>query len=562
MTYVHPRHNAGIYRYDEFDRQFVRERVEQFRGQVERRLKGELSEDEFKPLRLMNGLYLQLHAYMLRIAIPYGTLTAHQLRGLSAIARRYDKGYGHFTTRQNLQLNWIRLEDTPDILNALADIDMHAIQTSGNCVRNVTTDQFAGATADEVVDPRVYAEVLRQWTTLHPEFSFLPRKFKIAITGSTDDRAAVRIHDIGLVVKKNAEGRVGFEVYVGGGLGRTPFVAPKTRDWVDEEDLIAYIEAVLRVYNQAGRRDNAFKARIKILVHETKLDKFIELVEEEFARVRGPRFRLEPALIETIAKHFAPPPFEELPAVSEAYARRRCEDAAFGAWTQTNVRAHKAPGYASVTISLKPAGGVPGDISCEQMDLVAELAERYSFGEVRATHSQNLVLAHVKQDDLFALWQALVGAGLATGNAGLIGDIIACPGLDYCSLANARSIPIAQALSNRFADPDRQREIGDLNIKISGCINACGHHHVGAIGILGVDKKGEEFYQITLGGNAELDSSLGDIVGPALKADEAVDAVERIVELYLERRQPGERFLATLARIGQAPFKETAYAAD
>ncbi|WP_431857945.1 nitrite/sulfite reductase [Azospirillum sp.] len=563
MTYVHPRNHAGIYHYDELDRQFVRERVEQFRFQVERRLKGELSEDEFKPLRLMNGLYLQLHAYMLRIAIPYGTLASHQLRGLSDIARRYDKGYGHFTTRQNLQLNWIGLEDTPDILGKLAEIDMHAIQTSGNCVRNVTTDQFAGAAPDEVADPRVYAEILRQWTTIHPEFTFLPRKFKIAISASGEaDRAAVRVHDIGLVVKKNAAGETGFEVYVGGGLGRTPFIAPKTRDWLPEEDLIAYIEAVLRVYNQAGRRDNAFKARIKILVHETKLDTFIALVEDEFARIRGAKFRLDAAIVESIRSHFAPPPFEELPPVSDLAIRRRADTAAFDAWVRTNVRDHKAPGYASVTISLKPAGGVPGDISCEQMDAVADLADRHSFGEIRVTHEQNLVLAHVKQDDLYALWQALSAVGLATANAGLIGDIIACPGLDYCSLANARSIPIAQALSERFADPAKQTEIGDLKIKISGCINACGHHHVGAIGILGVDKKGEEFYQITLGGNAELDASLGDILGPALTADEAVDAVERIVDRYLERRQPGERFLATLARLGQAPFKETAYAAD
>ncbi|PWC56642.1 nitrite/sulfite reductase [Azospirillum sp. TSO22-1] len=563
MTYVHPRNHAGIYHYDELDRQFVRERVEQFRFQVERRLKGELSEDEFKPLRLMNGLYLQLHAYMLRIAIPYGTLASHQLRGLSEIARRYDKGYGHFTTRQNLQLNWIKLEDTPDILGKLAEIDMHAIQTSGNCVRNVTTDQFAGAAPDEVVDPRVYAEILRQWTTIHPEFTFLPRKFKIAISASGEaDRAAVRVHDIGLVVKKNAEGETGFEVYVGGGLGRTPFIAPKTRGWLPEEDLIAYIEAVLRVYNQAGRRDNAFKARIKILVHETKLDKFIALVEDEFARIRGPKFRLDSAIVEAIRSHFAPPPFEELPPASDLAVRRRADDAAFDAWVRTNVRDHKAPGHASVTISLKPAGGVPGDISSEQMDAVADLADRHSFGEIRVTHEQNLVLAHVKQDDLYALWQALSAVGLATANAGLIGDIIACPGLDYCSLANARSIPIAQALSERFADPAKQAEIGDLKIKISGCINACGHHHVGAIGILGVDKKGEEFYQITVGGNAELDASIGDILGPALTADEAVDAVERIVDRYLERRQPGERFLATLARLGQAPFKETAYAAD
>ncbi|WP_029008858.1 nitrite/sulfite reductase [Azospirillum halopraeferens] len=562
MTYVAPRHRAGIYHYDEIDRQFVRERVAQFRGQVERRLRGELSEDEFKPLRLMNGLYLQLHAYMLRIAIPYGVLSSTQLRGLARIGRRHDKGYGHFTTRQNLQYNWIGLADTPDILAELAEIDMHAIQTSGNCIRNVTTDQFAGAAPDEVVDPRVYAEILRQWSTLHPEFSFLPRKFKIAITGAPNDRAAVRVHDVGLVTKRDGDGNVGFEVYVGGGLGRSPFIAPKVRDWLPEEDLVAYLEAVLRVYNQYGRRDNIYKARIKILVHQIGVARFAEQVEAEFARIRGPFYRLDPVLVDAIRGHFAPPPFEALPAVSEAYEEARRRDAAFAAWATSSVHAHRTPGYASVTISLKPVGGVPGDITADQMDAVADLADRYGFGEIRVTHEQNLVLAHVRRNDLHALWQGLAAAGLASANAGLVTDIIACPGLDYCSLANARSIPLAQEISRRFADLDRQRAIGELKIKISGCINACGHHHVGHIGILGVDKKGEEFYQITLGGNAELaGAAIGDIAGPALTADDAVDAVEAVVNRYLDLRTPGERFIDTLARVGHGPFKEMVNAA-
>ncbi|HEY0838416.1 MAG TPA: nitrite/sulfite reductase [Azospirillum sp.] len=561
MTYLAPKRHAGVYRYDEVDRQFLNERVAEYRGQVARRLSGALSEDEFKPLRLMNGLYLQLHAYMLRIAIPYGALATHQLRGLARIGRRWDKGYGHFTTRQNLQFNWISLEDTPEIMAELAAIDMHAIQTSGNCIRNVTTDQFAGAAPDEVVDPRVYAEILRQWSTIHPEFTYLPRKFKIAITGSANDRAAIRVHDVGLLAKKNAAGEIGFAVYAGGGLGRTPYLGAKVRDWVGETDLIAYLEAILRVYNQFGRRDNMYKARIKILVHQGGLQRFIDNVEAEFARIRGPKYRLDPAIVETIERNFAPPPFEELLAHSEGFDRATREDAAFAVWVRNNVRDHRAPGYASVTISLKPIGGVTGDVTSDQMDLVADLADRYSFGEVRVSHEQNLILAHVRRDDLYDLWRALDAAGLGTPNAGLITDLITCPGLDYCSLANARSIPIGQEIQKRFADQARQHDIGDLKIKMSGCINACGHHHLGAIGILGVDKKGEEFYQITLGGNAELDGAIGDIVGAALPPDEAVDAVEAVVDLYLERRQPGERFLDTLERIGMGPFKEKLYGA-
>ncbi|CAK0750347.1 sulfite reductase (NADPH) hemoprotein beta-component [Azospirillaceae bacterium] len=560
MTHMPSETHAGIYHYDAVDRQFVRDRVEQFRRQVARRLTGEMSEDEFKPLRLMNGLYLQLHAYMLRVAIPYGVLTARQLRKLAGIARRYDRGYGHFTTRQNLQFNWPALADTPDILGELAEVDMHAIQTSGNCIRNVTTDQFAGAAADEVVDPRVYAEILRQWSTLHPEFSFLPRKFKIAITGSPNDRAAVPIHDVGIQALRGPDGAVGFRILVGGGLGRSPFLAPTIRDWLPEEDLIAYLEAILRVYNQYGRRDNIYKARIKILVHELGAAAFTAKVEAEFARLRGPDYRLEPAVVEMIRRHFAPPPFETRPAVSADCERRQAEDPAFARWVATNVSPHRQPGYACVTLSLKPPGGVPGDASAEQMEAVADLADRYSFGELRVSHEQNLVLAHVRRDDLSALWTALDRHGLATPNAGLISDIIACPGLDYCALANARSIPLAQAISARFADLDHQHAIGELKIKISGCINACGHHHVGHIGILGVDKKGIETYQITLGGRATEGGALGEILGPAVPAERVVGVIETLVEVYLARRTPGERFVDTVARIGLRPFTEKVHA--
>ncbi|MBP2290945.1 nitrite/sulfite reductase [Azospirillum rugosum] len=562
MNHIAPGRNAGVYNYDEIDRRFVAERVEQFRAQVARRLSGELTEEEFKPLRLMNGLYLQLHAYMLRVAVPYGVLTSRQMRKLADIGRKYDKGYGHFTTRQNLQFNWIKLEETPEILNELAEVDMHALQTSGNCVRNVTTDQFVGAAKDEVVDGRVYAEILRQWTTLHPEFTYLPRKFKIAIMGSEKDRAAIRIHDVGVFAKRNEQGEIGFAFYAGGGLGRSPFIGKLIREWVAEEDFVAYLEAILRVYNQYGRRDNIYKARIKILVHELGQEKFTAEVEEEFARLRGPKYRLAPEIVAEIRRRFGGPSFEELPPVSAALEQAKAGNEAFARWVAVNVTEHKAPGYAVATISLKPAGGIPGDATSEQMELVADLADQYSAGEIRVSHAQNLVLAHVKQDDLFALWTALEGAGLGTANVGLIGDIIACPGLDYCALANARSIPLAQAISARFADPARQQLIGELGIKISGCINACGHHHVGAIGILGVDKKGVEFYQITIGGDPTLTTAIGDILGPAVTEDEAVDAIEAIVEVYLANRHDGESFLATLKRVGHGPFKERVYAAD
>ena len=550
-----------MYRYDEFDATMVAERVKQFRGQVARRLSGDLTEDEFKPLRLMNGLYLQLHAYMLRVAIPYGTFTSEQMRTLADVARKYDKGYGHFTTRQNIQYNWPALVDVPDILDDLANVEMHAIQTSGNCIRNVTSDQYAGAAADEVEDPRPYAEMIRQWSTFHPEFSFLPRKFKIAITASDNDRAAVRVHDIGLKLYKNEAGETGFQVIVGGGLGRTPYVGHVVREFLPKAQLLSYLEAILRVYNLAGRRDNLYKARIKILVNAEGIDRFRELVEEEWAKIRDDQIDLPQEEIARIGAYFAAPTFETLPATSEALEAKRAANNEFAQWLRVNTVEHKAPGYAIVNISLKPIGGVPGDISDEQMEAVADLAERYSFDEIRATHEQNLVLAHVKLDDLFAVWEGLKAADLATANAGLASDIIACPGLDYCALANTRSIPIAQRISERVGDIARQEELGELKIKISGCINACGHHHVGHIGILGVDKKGEEFYQITLGGSAEEDASIGEIVGRGLSSGDVVDAVDQLINFYKENRQDKERFLDTYRRLGAEPFKEALYAA-
>ena len=550
-----------MYRYDEFDATMVAERVKQFRGQVARRLSGDLTEDEFKPLRLMNGLYLQLHAYMLRVAIPYGTFTSEQMRTLADVARKYDKGYGHFTTRQNIQYNWPALVDVPDILDDLANVEMHAIQTSGNCIRNVTSDQYAGAAADEVEDPRPYAEMIRQWSTFHPEFSFLPRKFKIAITASDNDRAAVRVHDIGLKLYKNEAGETGFQVIVGGGLGRTPYVGHVVREFLPKAQLLSYLEAILRVYNLAGRRDNLYKARIKILVNAEGIDRFSELVEEEWAKIKDDQIDLPQEEIARIGAYFAAPTFETLPATSEALEEKRAANNEFAQWLRVNTDEHKAPGYAIVNISLKPIGGVPGDISDEQMEAVADLAERYSFDEIRATHEQNLVLAHVKLDDLFAVWEGLKAADLATANAGLASDIIACPGLDYCALANTRSIPIAQRISERVGDIARQEELGELKIKISGCINACGHHHVGHIGILGVDKKGEEFYQITLGGSAEEDASIGEIVGRGLSSGDVVDAVDQLINFYKENRQDKERFLDTYRRLGAEPFKEALYAA-
>ncbi len=550
-----------MYRYDEFDQQLVNERVEQFRGQVARRLSGELEEDEFKPLRLMNGLYLQLHAYMLRVAIPYGTLSSKQMRMLAHIARKYDRDYGHFTTRQNIQYNWPKLGDVPDILEDLATVEMHAIQTSGNCIRNVTSDQYAGVAADEIEDPRIASEIIRQWSTLHPEFSFLPRKFKIAVTGSPHDRAAIKVHDIGLIIVKNDQGEVGFEVYVGGGQGRTPMVGPCIREFLPKNELLAYLEAILRVYNELGRRDNLYKARIKILVHQTGAEKFAAMVEEEFGKIdKTGELNLPNDEIDRITAYFADPSYKELPTVSEDFIAKKQANPEFAAWVNNNVAEHKIPGYAIVNISLKPIGGIPGDASADQMDAIADLMQRYSMDEIRVTHEQNLTLPYVEQGDLYALWQALKTQDLATANISQITDIIACPGLDYCNLANARSIPLAQEISERFGTGERADAIGELKIKISGCINACGHHHVGHIGILGVDKKGTEFYQITLGGSADENASLGDIVGPAFTEDKVIDAIETIVDTYIDQRNDGEKFLETYRRVGLQPFKETLYA--
>ncbi|UUP17892.1 nitrite/sulfite reductase [Nitratireductor thuwali] len=549
-----------MYRYDEFDHDFVKARVAQFRDQVERRLSGELTEDQFKPLRLMNGVYLQLHAYMLRIAIPYGTLSPRQMRMLAHIARTYDKGYGHFTTRQNIQFNWPALSDIPQILEDLASVEMHAIQTSGNCIRNVTADHFAGAAADEVADPRPYAEILRQWSSVHPEFSYLPRKFKIAVTGAERDRAAVQVHDIGLHLKKNEKGELGFSVYVGGGLGRTPMVGKKIRDFLPEEDLLSYTTAILRVYNLHGRRDNKYKARIKILVHETGTEELKAQVEKEFEALRNGELKLPDADIAAIQAYFAPPALATRPEGDALLAEAAARDAGFADWLRRNLHTHRNADYAALTISLKGIGEIPGDASADQMDAVAELAERYGNDEIRVTHEQNLVLPHVARADLKAVFDRLVEIGLATANAGLVTDIIACPGLDFCALANARSIPVAQQISTRFGDQKRQEEIGDLKIKISGCINACGHHHVGHIGILGVEKKGAELYQITLGGSGDERTSIGEIIGRGFGPDEIVDAVETLVETYLGHRQGREEtFLDAYRRLGPAPFKEALY---
>ncbi len=550
---------GALYRYDEFDHAFVRARVAEFRDQVARRLKGEITEDEFKSLRLMNGVYLQLHAYMLRIAIPYGTLSSRQLRQLATIGRRWDRGYGHFTTRQNLQFNWIALKDVPDVLEALAEVEMHAIQTSGNCMRNVTADHFAGAAADEIADPRVYAEIMRQWSTAHPELSYLPRKFKVAITGAAEDRAAIQVHDIGYELLRNEAGEIGFRVFVGGGQGRTPMVGKAVREFLPEADLLTYTEAIMRVYNLEGRRDNKFKARIKILVHEKGFETIRDEIEREFEAIREGALKLTPESVEAMKQYFAAGPFEPS-AQSPAFEAARTKDPAFARWASVNIHPHKVAGYGIATISLKPIGGIPGDATSEQMDLVADLADTYSLGEIRVSHLQNLILPHVRLDDMPALHQALAAAGLATANEGLITDIIACPGLDYCSLANARAIPIAQRLSERFGSPERQAEIGSLPIKISGCINACGHHHVAAIGILGVDRKGVENYQITLGGSAREDCSIGELVGPGFSYEQVVDAVETVVDTYLGLRlSPQEPFLEAVRRVGLPPFKEALY---
>jgi sulfite reductase (NADPH) hemoprotein beta-component len=552
-----------MYRYDEFDQALVAQRVEQFRGQVARRLDGTLSEDEFRPLRLMNGLYLQLHAYMLRVAVPYGTLSAAQMRMLAHIARRYDRGYGHFTTRQNIQYNWLNLGEVPDLLADLASVEMHAIQTSGNCIRNTTTDHLAGAAADEMADPRVYAEIIRQWSTLHPEFSFLPRKFKIAVTGAPNDRAATAVHDIGLKLRRDDSGALGFAVIVGGGQGRTPIIGEEIRAFLPEADLLSYLEAILRVYNQLGRRDNLYKARIKILVQSTGPEKFAEMVEEEWRAIRDGALTLPAGEVARIRRYFETPDVQLDDAGGAALAKAKAADPAFAAWCERNTRPHRVGGLAIALISLKKPGGLaPGDATADQMDAVADIATAYGHDEIRVSHDQNLALPYVKQGDLYAVWQALVAADLATSNIGLASDIIACPGLDFCNLANARSIPVAQQIMERLGGEARAREIGDLQIKISGCINACGHHHVGHIGILGVDKKGAEFYQVTLGGSAAEDAALGDILGPAFPADEIAGAVEEVVNTYTGLRQGEETFLETYRRAGLAPFKEAVYGAN
>ena len=543
-----------MYVYSDFDEAFVRDRVATFRGQVARRISGALTEDEFKPLRLMNGLYLQLHAYMLRVAIPYGTLNPAQMRQLAYIADRWDKGYGHFTTRQNIQFNWPRLQDVPDMLEALADVGMHAIQTSGNCVRNVTADHFAGAAADEIADPRPFAELLRQWSTDHPEFQFLPRKFKIAITGSPNDRAVTRAHDIGLRVLRNDAGEVGFEVSVGGGLGRTPMLGRVIREWLPQADLLPYVEAILGVYNQLGRRDNKYKARIKIAVHEMGLDVLKDLVEARFAETRREFSGVDQDVLGRIASDFAPPAFvrKPIPEVRES--------AGFRAWRDTNVAAHREADHAMVTISVKAHGATPGDATSDQMRVMADLAERYGYGELRISHQQNVILPHVHRADLPAVYDGLRAAGLATANLGLISDIIACPGMDYCALATARSIPIAQQIALRFEELKLEHEVGPLRLNISGCINACGHHHVGHIGILGLERAGVETYQITLGGDPTERAAIGERTGPGFSAEEIVGAVERIVLAYLDlRRSEEETFLEAFRRVGMGPFQAALY---
>ncbi len=553
-----------MYRYDQFDAQIVRDRVNQFRGQVARRLSGDILEDEFKPLRLQNGVYLQLHAYMLRVAIPYGQLDSAKIRKLAKIARVYDRGYGHMTTRQNIQYNWVALKDIPDVLAELAEVEMHAIQTSGNCIRNTTSDHFAGAAKDEIIDPRPWCEIIRQWSTFHPEFAYLPRKFKIAVTAAEHDRVAIRVHDIGLHMRRR-DGKVGFEVHVGGGQGRTPLIAAKVSDFVPEAELLDYLEAIMRVYNRFGRRDNKYKSRIKILVAETGEAAFTRLVEDEYAAQKGSeKIALPQDEIGRIHAYFTPPAFADKPEISAGFERAKTADPAFANWTEVNLHPHKQQGYTSVTISLKPIGGLAGDATDGQMMVAAHLAETYGFDDIRVTHTQNLVLPHIALDDVYDVYRELDATGLATANEGLITDMIVCPGLDYCNLANARSIPVGQEIQKIFADPAYERDIGQLHINISGCINACGHHHIGHIGILGVDRKGEEFYQISLGGRADEKAMIGEIAGKALPFEDVPSAIKRIVDTYRDlRHNPEESFIDTLARTGHAPFKEAIYhAAD
>ena len=548
-----------MYRYDQYDHLIVKERIAQFRDQVRRRLANELTEEEFLILRLQNGLYMQRHAYMYRIAIPYGLLSSTQLRKLAYIARTYDRGYGHFTTRQNIQFNWIELEDVPDIFEHLASVEMHSIQTSGNDVRNTTADQFAGVAPDEVVDSRPYAELVRQWSTFHPEFAYLPRKFKIAFNASAHDRAAIAVHDIGIEIVKNEQGEIGYRVLVGGGLGRTPILGSVIREFLPWQHLLTYIEAILRVYNQYGRRDNKFKARIKILVKAVGAEEFARMVEEEWADLKDGPGTLTTEEFERVAAYFAPPPYETLSDADTLLAQQRAASKAFDNWMKRNVKPHKVPGYAAVVLSLKKPGVAPGDATAEQMDFVADLADRYSFGELRVTHEQNLVLADVKQSDLFEVWQQAKANHLATPNIGLLTDIICCPGGDFCSLANAKSIPIASAIAQRFEDIDFQHDIGEIELNMSGCINACGHHHVGNIGILGVDKDGSEWYQVSIGGAQGNDSAIGKIIGPSFSAAQMPEVIDRLLQVYVRDRIEGERFIDTVRRIGVEPFKQHVY---
>lgn len=549
-----------MYQYDEFDRRVVRERVAQFRDQTRRFLAGELSEDEFRVLRLQNGLYIQRHAPMLRVAIPYGVLSSRQLRELAEIARDFDRGYGHFTTRQNIQFNWVELPKVPDILERLAEVDLHAIQTSGNCIRNTTTDVFAGVAADEFVDPRPWCEIIRQWSTLHPEFAFLPRKFKIAVAGSAQDRAATFVHDIGLHMQRNAAGEIGFKVIVGGGLGRTPMIGDVVREFLPAPHLLTYLDAVLRVYNRFGRRDNKYKARIKILVKAMTVAAFAAKVEEEWAHLKDGPATLTIEEIQRVAQAFVVPQYETLTQPDTAFQTALAEVPAFARWVKRNTHLHKQQGYRAAILSLKATGQAPGDLDADRMEKVAEWAQQWSFGEIRVSHEQNLVLPHVAERDLFTLWQAADAVGLAHPNAGLLTDIICCPGGDFCSLANAKSIPVAEAIQRRFADLDYLFDLGDIALNISGCMNACGHHHVGNIGVLGVDKNGEEWYQITLGGHQGPDASLGKVIGPSFARAAMPDVIEKIIQVYVERREPEERFLDTFRRIGIDVFKERVYA--
>lgn len=549
-----------MYRYDQYDHQIVKERIAQYRDQVRRRLSDELAEDEFRILRLQNGLYMQRHAYMLRIAVPYGLLSSAQMRMFGHIARKYDRGYGHFTTRQNIQFNWINLEETPDILTELASVEMHAIQTSGNCIRNTTSDELAGVAADEIVDPRPYAEIIREWSTFHPEFAYLPRKFKIAISGAKEDRAATAVHDIGLHVIKNEQGEIGFRVMVGGGMGRTPILGSEICAFLPWQHVMTYLEAILRVYNQYGRRDNIYKARIKILVKAIGIEEYRRQVEQEWLDIKDGPGTVTDEELNRVAAFFTSPAYETLSADNAEFEAKKAEDKAFANWLTRNVKAHKVPGYAAVVLSVKKTGVPPGDATAEQLDFMADLSDRYSFGELRVTHEQNVVLADVKLSDLYTVWQEAKAHGLATPNIGLLTDMICCPGGDFCSLANAKSIPIAEAIAERFDNLDFQHDIGDIELNISGCINACGHHHVGNIGILGVDKDGAEWYQVSIGGAQGNQSSIGKIIGPSFSAHQMPTVIERLLQVYVRDRIEDERFIDTARRVGVAPFKEHVYA--